>query len=84
MPNNSVPFDQNVIQSNAAENLLLNELSINIKTDRMFGFLFCFQYICAIGFALIQTPMTWDGGQSSIHPHVIGVCIRAKPIAQIY
>ncbi len=43
---------------------------VAIRTDRMFGVLFIFQWLLAIAFALWITPRTWIGEDSRIHLHV--------------
>jgi two-component system sensor histidine kinase/response regulator len=40
------------------------------ETDRQFALLFLVQWVLGVGIALYVTPVTWSGGQSSVHPHV--------------
>lgn len=39
-------------------------------TDRVFAYLFIFQWILGLAFALMFSPLTWTGGVSQIHFHV--------------
>ncbi|MEO5968769.1 MAG: ATP-binding protein [Bdellovibrionia bacterium] len=55
------------------------------KTDRMFGYLFIFQWLLGIAFALIISPHTWSGEWSQVHIHVyaavfLGGLTAAVPI----
>jgi two-component system, NtrC family, sensor histidine kinase HydH len=40
------------------------------KTDRMFSYLFVFQWILGIILAAANSPLSWEGNQSFIHPHL--------------
>ena len=40
------------------------------RTDRMFAVLMVLQWIAAVVVSLILSPRTWNGSESSIHPHV--------------
>src|SRR5687767_5640465 len=40
------------------------------RTDRMFAYLMCGQWLAAIVFALVVAPRTWAGASSEIHIHV--------------
>lgn len=56
------------------------------QTDRMFGLIMALQWVFGVGVALWLSPLTWDGGTSAIHPHVLaaiflGGAISAPPIA---
>lgn len=55
------------------------------RTDRMFVSLLVFQWVACLTVALILTPQTWAGAQSSIHPHVwsaflLGSAILSLPV----
>lgn len=43
---------------------------IRQETDRLFVWLFCFQWFTVILISVILTPYTWVGSESSVHPHV--------------
>jgi signal transduction histidine kinase len=40
------------------------------RTDRLFAGLMAFQWLLGIAFALLVSPLTWEGDQSSTHLHV--------------
>jgi signal transduction histidine kinase/DNA-binding NarL/FixJ family response regulator len=46
------------------------EQRIYVRTDRMFVALMLGQWIAAVVLAIWNTPLTWVGETSSIHPHV--------------
>lgn len=48
---------------------------ISANTDRLFGILMPIQYIGAVIWASLASPLTWAGGQSAIHPHVLTALI---------
>ncbi|MGN6728007.1 MAG: sensor histidine kinase [Tepidisphaeraceae bacterium] len=48
-----------------------HQLSIAIRTDRLLAGLLEFEWGFGIILALWRSPLTWHGGLSSIHPHVI-------------
>lgn len=59
------------------------------KTDRLFAYLFGFQWAAAILFAVFLAPQTWSGGESQIHIHLyaavfLGGLVALLPIALIY
>ena len=41
------------------------------ETDRLFAVLLAIQWVASIVIALVTTPLTWAGTQSSIHPHIL-------------
>jgi signal transduction histidine kinase len=43
---------------------------IHRRTDRMFAGLMAFQWLLGIAFAVLVSPLTWEGDQSSTHLHV--------------
>jgi two-component system, sensor histidine kinase and response regulator len=43
---------------------------IHSRTDRLFAGLMGFQWLLGIAFALWVAPLTWEGAESSTHPHV--------------
>ena len=45
--------------------------SIHEKTDRQFGWLMVAQWLFGILLALVVSPRTWLGAESSTHPHVL-------------
>lgn len=44
--------------------------SVDKKTDKMFAYLFIFQWFLGIFLALLNSPLSWEGNETSIHPHV--------------
>ena len=55
-------------------------------TDRMFAGLMLVQWVLGIGVALILSPFSWEGSQSSIHVHVyaavfLGGALSGLPMA---
>jgi diguanylate cyclase (GGDEF)-like protein/PAS domain S-box-containing protein len=46
------------------------ECRVHRRTDALFGFLFVVQFIGAVAAALILTPRTWAGSESTVHIHV--------------
>ena len=56
------------------------------RTDRMFAILMAIEYVAGIVAALVISPRTWSGDQSSVHIHVLaaaglGGIILSLPIA---
>jgi two-component system sensor histidine kinase/response regulator len=43
---------------------------IHERTDRLFAGLMAFQWLMGIVFAVWVAPLTWEGAESSTHPHV--------------
>jgi signal transduction histidine kinase len=43
---------------------------IHVRTDRVFAGLMAFQWLLGITFALLVSPLTWEGGVSTTHLHV--------------
>ena len=59
------------------------------KTDKLFGYLFIFQWLLGIVFALLISPSTWSGEISETHVHVyaaifLGGLIAALPTYLIF
>jgi signal transduction histidine kinase len=44
--------------------------AIHVRTDRLFAGLMAFQWLLGIVFALLVSPLTWEGDVSSTHVHV--------------
>ena len=44
--------------------------ALYVRTDRMFAYLMCGQWLAAIVFALVVSPRTWAGAESEVHVHV--------------
>lgn len=59
---------QLLIRQEEIFNLYYNELAV--KTDRIFAFLFVFQWLLGIALALWFSPLSWAGNTSQIHIHV--------------
>ncbi len=58
------------------------------RTDFLFGILFVVQFIAVVAAALILTPRTWSGAESSVHMHVwaglgLGALLTAMPLVLI-
>lgn len=58
------------------------------QANRMFAWLLTFQWLFALGVALIWSPRAWSGDVSSVHPHVIaavflGGMLTIPPLALI-
>jgi signal transduction histidine kinase len=56
-----------------------------VKTDRIFAFLFLFQWFLGIVMAIWNTPKTWSGNYSELHLHIymsifLGGILAAFPI----
>lgn len=56
-----------------------------VQTDRLFIILMVLQYLAGIVLAFWVTPLTWDGANSHVHPHVItalilGTLVVAPPV----
>lgn len=59
------------------------------KTDRLFAYLFAFQWLMGIAFAFLISPRTWSGDTSQTHIHVqaaiiIGGLLAALPTFLIW
>ncbi|WP_417750133.1 ATP-binding protein [Rosistilla oblonga] len=64
----------------------LHALAIYRRTDRMFAYLMVLQWVVAIAAAYWFSPRTWDGVQSSMHPHLLmaifgGGLLASLPVA---
>ena len=59
------------------------------ETDRLFGYLFIFQWLLGIAFALVFSPRTWSGEYSETHIHVyaalfLGGAVAALPVYLVF
>jgi two-component system sensor histidine kinase/response regulator len=59
------------------------------KTDRLFGYLFIFQWLLGIAFAFLISPRTWTGDYSQTHIHIyaavfLGGLLAAVPIYLVF
>lgn len=59
------------------------------KTDRLFGYLFIFQWLLGITFAFLISPRTWSGDLSQTHIHVyaavfLGALIAGAPVYLVF
>jgi len=55
------------------------------RTDRLFVWLFLFQWLAGIVVSIWLSPLTWEGDSSAVHPHVwaaviLGGLIAALPV----
>ncbi|MCC9601690.1 PAS domain S-box protein [Stieleria sp. JC731] len=56
----------------AVESTLRNHFhSIHVRTDRMFAVLMLLQWLGAFAIAAFTSRLTWDGANSSPHPHLL-------------
>src|SRR5262245_8103948 len=54
-----------------AQSLLESRLfAVYQRTDRLFGVLLIFEWVAGILIALLVSPLTWSGANSSVHIHV--------------
>jgi signal transduction histidine kinase len=72
--------------SRADEIFHAHQQALYVRTDRMFAYLMCGQWLAAIVFALVVSPRTWAGAESQIHVHVwaaviLGGLVSAFPAA---
>lgn len=61
------------------------QLTVYKRTDRMFAILLPIQWVASVVAAYFISPLTWNGVQSGIHPHIwfaviIGGIITALPL----
>jgi two-component system sensor histidine kinase/response regulator len=59
-----------MIDERAEELFQAHRRSIYCRTDKLFAWLMCCQWLAAIGAALWLTPQTWAGQYSKVHIHV--------------
>jgi methyl-accepting chemotaxis protein len=62
---------------------------VQAKTDRMFALLLAAEWLLGILFAVVISPRTWSGTESSIHPHLfaavfLGGALISLPIFLIW
>lgn len=63
--------------------------SLVCKTDKLFGYLFIFQWLLGIFFAYVISPLTWSGEYSQTHVHVyaaifLGGLVAALPVFLVF
>ncbi len=61
---------------------------IHRQTDRVFVVLMAAQWVFAVGIALWLSPRSWEGGSSTVHPHVwaavvLGGLIASPPMVAV-
>jgi signal transduction histidine kinase len=54
---------------------------IHRRTDRMFAGLMAFQWVLGIAFALLVSPLTWEGDVSRTNPHVFSAVVLGGVIS---
>lgn len=75
--------------SDRAQELFLDaQRRVHRRTDAMFGILFVVQFFGAIVAALVLTPRTWAGSESTVHIHVwagllLGALLCLMPLTLI-
>jgi PAS domain S-box-containing protein len=88
--NQSISFDSSSapadINSRAIKVFAQTENSLHMRTDRLFAGLLCLEWMASVAVAILVSPLTWSGLQSSIHPHiwmaiVIGGLVISLPVA---
>lgn len=62
--------DLKSFETRAGEIFSARYLTLAKKTDRLFAYLFMFQWMLGILFAIFISPKTWSGESSQIHLHV--------------
>jgi signal transduction histidine kinase len=73
------------VAASADVHLREHQMMIWRRTDRLFGGLLMFEWAAATAIPWVRSPLAWDGGSSSLHPHiwtafVLGGWIIALPI----
>jgi two-component system sensor histidine kinase/response regulator len=58
------------IARRSSELFAVYQTDIHRRTDRMFAGLMAFQWVLGIAFAVLVSPLTWEGDVSSTNPHV--------------
>lgn len=81
-------MDKNEIQKSTIESFDKSLQVMNAQHDKVFAVLFIFQYLFSVAIAYSAFPVTWTGGQSSIHIHLyaavfLGALIVFGPVAMI-
>src|SRR5438094_297665 len=71
--------DRALLRTN--EHLAEHKLQIYKRCDRMFACLIGIEWIAGVVAALLITPKTWSGSESTIHPHVWTALILGGIIA---
>src|SRR5262245_17120454 len=61
---------------------------VTVRANRFFWWLLLFQWVAAIVFAAVWSPLAWAGAHSSVHPHLIaavglGALLIVPPLACI-
>ncbi|MCS6808498.1 MAG: hypothetical protein RML40_07815 [Bacteroidota bacterium] len=54
---------------------------LHVQADRIFVRLLFIEWVVAIALALIVTPRTWIGGESSLHIHVLAAIVLGGLLA---
>lgn len=68
------------IEARANEILARQQLSLYIRTDRMFACLLLFEWLAGIIVALVVSPRTWAGRYNDVHVHVWAALILGSLI----
>lgn len=60
-------------------------LNLRLRADKLFSYLFIFQWVLAIIIALYVSPLTWKGAESQVHLHlkmaiILGGALSLLPI----
>lgn len=65
----------------ANELFVAHQQHIYQKTDQLFGYLLVVQWLAGIAFALVVSPLAWDGASSRVHLHVWAAVFLGGAIA---
>lgn len=71
------------IDASAEEKFAAHARAIHVRTDRMFALLMGLQWAGCMVMALVVSPRTWIGAESSIHPHVMMAVFGGAVLASL-
>ncbi len=80
LTNNGITCD-NGVKARSQDILEKNQHDMYVYTDRLFVGLMIFQWIFGIVIALVVSPQTWVGTQSSVHIHIWAAIFLGAGIA---
>jgi PAS domain S-box-containing protein len=70
METKSIQAGNEIEQTRAAEFFREHKKAVYKRTDKIFAVLLPIQWLAGIIAAYLLTPMTWNGVESNIHPHI--------------
>src|SRR5688572_23746788 len=59
------------------------EFAVHRRADRVFAILLALEWAAAVALAVWVTPLTWQGGESRTHPHVVAALLLGGLIASL-